>query len=186
MRLTGMGLILITGWILVPLQEGYAESPQVSSNSLDQAIESVSTPKEVAHFMKKVFTFTEDEKLFRGTDYWQSPEEFWKRRRGDCEDFALFVQYILRKHGVKGDVVSIYGANGYAHTVFIFQKEGRYDVINEDRFYPYKAKSLEEAVRRVYPYWTWAAIAERRNGRGGSLRTITNPSPSEPPFEGLL
>lgn len=181
-----MRLANFSCWVVViflisaSVKNGSAEPPFTSSPSLDQAVETVNTPKAVAKFMKEEFIFTEDAKLFEQEDYWQSPEELWVRRRGDCEDYALFAQYALKKHGTEGEVVSLYGANGYAHTVFIFERNGRYDVINEDRFYSYRAGSLEKAVTRVYPYWTWAAIAATSGGRGRSLRVITNPTPSKP------
>ena len=34
--------------------------------------------------------YVSDQELFGKRDYWQPPEEFEKRRRGDCEDFALW------------------------------------------------------------------------------------------------
>ncbi len=34
--------------------------------------------------------YVSDEELFGRRDYWQPPEEFEKRRKGDCEDFALW------------------------------------------------------------------------------------------------
>jgi hypothetical protein len=34
--------------------------------------------------------YVSDEELFGKRDYWQPPEEFEKRRMGDCEDFALW------------------------------------------------------------------------------------------------
>lgn len=34
--------------------------------------------------------YVSDEELFGKRDYWQPPEEFEKRRQGDCEDFALW------------------------------------------------------------------------------------------------
>ncbi len=34
--------------------------------------------------------YVSDQELFDQRDYWQPPEEFEKRRKGDCEDFALW------------------------------------------------------------------------------------------------
>jgi hypothetical protein len=34
--------------------------------------------------------YASDEELFGKRDYWQPPEEFEKRKQGDCEDFALW------------------------------------------------------------------------------------------------
>jgi hypothetical protein len=35
-------------------------------------------------------TYVSDTELFGKRDYWQPPEDFEKRRKGDCEDFALW------------------------------------------------------------------------------------------------
>jgi Bacterial transglutaminase-like cysteine proteinase BTLCP len=34
--------------------------------------------------------YVSDQELFGKRDYWQPPEEFEKRKKGDCEDFALW------------------------------------------------------------------------------------------------
>jgi len=34
--------------------------------------------------------YVSDKELFGKSDYWQPPEEFEKRKKGDCEDFALW------------------------------------------------------------------------------------------------
>lgn len=34
--------------------------------------------------------YVSDQELFDQRDYWQPPDEFEKRRKGDCEDFALW------------------------------------------------------------------------------------------------
>jgi hypothetical protein len=34
--------------------------------------------------------YVSDKELFGKDDYWQPPEEFEKRKKGDCEDFALW------------------------------------------------------------------------------------------------
>jgi hypothetical protein len=38
-------------------------------------------------------------------DYWQSPAETARRKRGDCEDKALYLQHLLRLRGVETEVV---------------------------------------------------------------------------------
>src|SRR6266516_2878744 len=36
------------------------------------------------------FSYVSDKDLFGMDDFWQPPEEFERRKRGDCEDFALW------------------------------------------------------------------------------------------------
>jgi len=167
-------LIMAPGWYAFA-KEGV---PAMAFRSLADALSPIKTPEALVQLMKKEFKYVEDERLLGQNDHWQSPEELWKRKAGDCEDFALFAQYVLKKQGFETQVVSLYGAGGYGHTVAVFKKNGKYHVVNEDRLSYYNASSLEEALTRVNPGWIWASIATRRGGRGWSLREIRNPFPA--------
>lgn len=161
-------IILISAFV----KNGYAESPLASPNSLDQVVETVNTPRAVARFMKEEFIFTEDPKPFGREDYWQAPEEFLVRRKGDCEDYALLTQALLERLGFEAFVFSLYGERGYAHTVTVFKEKGRYHLINQDRLIRLNAKTLEEVASRIYPYWTWGAVVAQRGHQGRIVREI--------------
>ena len=157
----------------VPVPSTYADSAPISYL---EAVQDIKTPKELSKFLKKKFQFVLDENQFDSVDYWQSPEEFWKRKKGDCEDYALFSKAILEKLGYQAHIISLYGGNGYAHTVTIFKDETGWNVMNEDRLYRYEASTLEEAVTRIFPDWTWASIAKLQGTRGWLVRELHNPS----------
>lgn len=145
--------------------------------SFQDALFSIRTPQDMIHLMKEEFRFEEDWSLFGTEDYWQDPEEFWRLKSGDCEDYALFSQYILQRLGYESYVVSLYGEFGYAHTVNVFLTDTGYNVINEDRLYEYGAPTLEEALSRVNSGWIWGAIAERRQTRGWMVQSLLNTEP---------
>ena len=111
-------------------------------------------------------TDTSDSRLFGIEDYWQSPHEFLARGKGDCEDYALLAQHLLRRQQCRAWVFSVYGPAGYAHTVCAFQEQSRYDIINLDRVFRYRAESFRELATRINPRWTWAAVARRTGHRG--------------------
>jgi hypothetical protein len=48
-----------------------------------------STIREVREFLAGC-KYVSDKELFGKADYWQPPEEFEKRKKGDCDDFALW------------------------------------------------------------------------------------------------
>ena len=48
-----------------------------------------STVREVREFLVTC-EYVSDKELFGKEEYWQPPEEFEKRKKGDCEDFALW------------------------------------------------------------------------------------------------
>lgn len=134
------------------------------------------SPQEVAKFMKKNFEFIEDKKLFGVEDYWQSPEEFLGRQKGDCEDYALFTDYLLKSSGFESWIISFYDQTGYGHTVTFFKVNGKFNVMNEDRLYTYQSNTMAEGLTKIHPTWTWAAFAKRQDGRGIALRTFQNPA----------
>ncbi len=51
-----------------------------------------------------------DEELFGKQDYWQPPEEFEKRKAGDCEDFSLWTWRQLMAMGY--DARFVFGSHG--------------------------------------------------------------------------
>ena len=156
-----------------------ASIPPTAPSLVDQLARRYTSPDAVAGFLRDAFTFTRDEDLFGEVDYWQSPEEFAARRVGDCEDYALLAQALLRRNGVEAYVVSLFGEDGYAHTVSVFiDEQGRHNVINQGAIRYYRAASLEALASAVYPGWTFGGIAEREGTRGRFVRELINPAPA--------
>ena len=170
------GKILSSGLLGVLFCLGGA--PQVSSdpvqrpNPLEVIAQAYPTPDQLALFLRKNIVFENDLQLFGQVDYWQLPEEFLARGRGDCEDYALLAQDLLSRQGIEAFVFSLYGEGGYAHTVCVFVEEGRYNVMNQDHLIRLQAGSLKELADRLYPRWSWGAVAERRGHRGQAIRVI--------------
>ncbi|MDP3920528.1 MAG: transglutaminase-like domain-containing protein [Candidatus Omnitrophota bacterium] len=167
----GFSVILISFLICPDL--GTA-SFTLSPLSLHKAVENITTPKALAHFMHRSFEFVQDAHLFGTNDYWQSPEEFWERRAGDCEDYALFAKQALANIGIEAYVVSFYAGNGYGHTIALYKENGLFNIIDEARLREASAKTIEEAISIVNADWTWGALAERRGSRGWMIREIHN------------
>lgn len=162
---------------LILCSTGLYASPLSAPLTFHSVIAGLNTPNALVHYMQDHFSFKDDEPLFGTADYWQSPEEFWQRKEGDCEDFALFAKRIFDLHGVESYVVSFYGDANFAHTVTVFKTEDeRYSVINENKLYNYKAESIEAALTHIYPAWSWGGIAEKRGTRGWMVERLTNPN----------
>jgi hypothetical protein len=67
-----------------------------------------------------------DEKLFGKRDYWQPPEEFEKRRAGDCEDFSFWAWRQLMDMGFDARVVfGRHGRYGIGHAWTEFFRDGK-------------------------------------------------------------
>jgi predicted transglutaminase-like cysteine proteinase len=158
-----------------------APSPEQSTpiTRLDQLAHTYTTPKAIATFLRTEFTFRRDEELFGEADHWQSPQEFVARQVGDCEDYALLAQALLRRNGIEAYVFSLFGEDGYAHTVAAFRDErGRYNVINQGDIRYYRATSLEALAWQLSPTWTRGMIAEQDGTRGRMVREFFNDQPA--------
>ena len=149
-----------------------ASEPGRAESLLDSAARSASTPEQLARFLNAHLTFQEDLSLFGQADYWQAPEEVLVRGRGDCEDYALLANDLLKRQGKKSFVFSLYGPKGYAHTVCVFVEGGRYNLLNQDRLIRTQAASLEELAGKLCRDWEWGAVAERNDHRGRAVRIV--------------
>ena len=133
------------------------------------------TPEAVAKVFQEQFTYEEDSALFAEEECWQSPEEFLHLKKGDCEDYALLAQAALSRNGVEAYVFSLFGAQGYVHTVCLFvDQRGGYSILNVDRIIYYHADSLEALASAMQSDWTFGGITERYGRRGRLVKEITH------------
>lgn len=154
----------------------WAQAQNLMVLSLSPSLEKVQTPKDLSKFMTKKFKFVEDADNFHKTDYWQSPAEMLQNKKGDCEDFALFADSALKDLGYQSQVVSIYGKNGFAHTITVYLENGKYRVFNDGKLYKYDTDTIEESLTKIYREWQWAAFTERKNNRGWMNEIFYNPA----------
>jgi hypothetical protein len=70
--------------------------------------------------------YVSDNELFAKDDYWQPPEEFEKRKQGDCDDFAFWAWRQLLAMDYDARVVfGQHGRYGIGHAWVQFFKDGK-------------------------------------------------------------
>jgi hypothetical protein len=71
-----------------------------------------------------------DQSLFGKEDYWQPPDEFEVRRKGDCEDFSLWTwrQLLLLGYDARF-VMGECSRYGIGHAWVTFEREGEYFLV---------------------------------------------------------
>ena len=157
----------------VPLTAAVESDPPTPL--IEQMAHTYTTPDAIASFLRTHFRFAQDAALFGEREHWQSPLEFLARRAGDCEDYALLARELLVRNGMEAFVFSLFGEEGYAHTVCVFvDRHGRYSIINQDRICVYEAPSLNALASLIYPAWTVGAVVERHGTLGRLVYEITN------------
>jgi hypothetical protein len=70
--------------------------------------------------------YVSDKELFGKADYWQPPEEFEKKRKGDCEDFALWTWRQLLNMGYDARFIGgSAGRYGTGHAWLEYFQDGK-------------------------------------------------------------
>lgn len=83
------------------------------------------TLEDVRRFLQTC-RYVSDEAQFGRRDYWIPPEEFERRRCGDCEDFALWTWRQLMRLGYSARFVCGHGGRyGTGHAWVSFERDGR-------------------------------------------------------------
>jgi hypothetical protein len=91
------------------------------------------TMEEVRKFLTGC-KYVSDEELFGKRDYWQPPEEFEKRKKGDCEDFALWTWRQLLEMGYDARFIGgSAGRYGTGHAWVEFCQDGKWYLLEPQR-----------------------------------------------------
>ena len=77
--------------------------------SLQILASQLKTSEQIAHYMWRNLRFETDRAHFGQDEYWQSPKETLASKKGDCEDFALFAQTLLKMTGRTAFLLNIHG-----------------------------------------------------------------------------
>src|SRR5215471_14141488 len=81
--------------------------------------------EEIRLFLGKC-RYVSDQEQFNRPDYWMPPEEFEERKKGDCDDFALWTWRQLIAIGYDARFVcGFWGRYGSAHAWVHFTENGR-------------------------------------------------------------
>lgn len=75
-------------------------------------------------------SYVSDKEQFDKGDYWMLPEEFERKQRGDCEDFAFYTWRQLMEFGYQSRVVlGRVGADGHTHAWVQYESNGKWYII---------------------------------------------------------
>jgi len=118
------------------------------TSAIAGAISSIRTPEALACWLSNNFRYE-----LKLTDAWQTPEETMKLKKGDCDDFALLAQAVLKGLGIKSDVVIIkFRGLNVLHAVCIWKdKAGSYNFISNCELTRTGKADIQQAIAKFYP-----------------------------------
>jgi hypothetical protein len=87
------------------------------------------------------------------TDAWQTPQETIALRKGDCDDFALLAQAVLKRAGIKSDVVILkFKGLSVMHALCIWKdSDGLYSFFSNFEMYRTGKADIRQAISKFYP-----------------------------------
>lgn len=133
--------------------------------SLDILAGQLTSPELLEKHMKKKFHYVSDKVLFGEAEYWQTPSETAARYQGDCEDYALFAQFILKKNTYDAFIVSVYW-NSDAHTVAVFKNEAKWGIFNLADLSYTNAVSMKDLANAVNRDWSSITLMRQEGVTG--------------------
>ncbi len=146
--------------------------------SLDELAARYDTPAKVWYLLEQTVTYAYDRQVWGGDEYFATAEELWARKRGDCEDYAVFAKALLERNGYTTVLFSAWrperdaGGND-GHTVVAVLEHGRWNHISNLGYVRAEAATQEELAASIFPTWTrsntwvYAGPAVTRDGLNG-------------------
>jgi len=117
----------------------------------------VRSPEELSRWMSANLTYQAEGP---GEDNWQSPEETLNNKGGDCEDFAILVQKVLKDLNIDSQLVYV-GLPTMGHmTCFYRTSTGKLAFFSNQYLYTTNYYSVREVLDVWFPDWTRAANSE--------------------------
>jgi hypothetical protein len=105
--------------------------------------------EDYAHWLERNIKYRKD----RNGDDWSAPEETLLRRNGDCEDYAFFNEAVLGRLGYETRVLAVGGLFGN-HAICVFQENGYYSWIDNNKLKRSKAQSILEFAKYLFTRYT--------------------------------
>jgi hypothetical protein len=133
--------------------------------------------------------YVSDQEQFGRQDYWIPPEEFEQRRRGDCEDFALWTWRQLLNLGYAARFVGgRSGRYGEGHAWVTFERDSRTFIV-ESQAAPFGLTFPRLSTLRYEPAvsasWDGRALKYYEHARGDAQPSLFEVVPGVPEYIGF-
>jgi len=110
----------------------------------------IQTPAQVSQWFRSEFRYETEM-----PDRWQPAEETVDVKKGDCEDFAILAQAVLKRLNIPSEilVINFKDLPNQAHSVCIFKNGEFYSLISNQELIQTHASAIEAAIEEQYPDW---------------------------------
>lgn len=103
----------------------------------------VRDPNSLSNWLSKNFVYQSEE-----VEHWNTPQETVRDKFGDCDDFGILVEYVLKKLGYRVYLIAIdYYEKDSGHILCIIKHKNKtYSYFSNQFFYGKKYKSIPELL----------------------------------------
>lgn len=124
--------------------------------TLQELIQECRTPKDITTWTDNHIWYNTDMKNHNVKEYWQTAEETFKSRTGDCEDFAVLQYMVLKQCGYDPHIFAVFSKSRGGHGVCgVFDNSNdKWVHLSNWGYKTTKAKTLAEVPTYVYDDWT--------------------------------
>ena len=117
--------------------------------TFDQLQFKMTTPEMICWTMEQEIRYVADTSP---EDEYRSPDQTWDLRYGDCEDFAIFNAYFLKRLSYDYYLLNI-SAPKYVHAICVWRTPQGYRYSSNGKLNSAVCPSLEYIATRIHPKW---------------------------------
>jgi len=113
-------------------------------------------PKKIGFWLYNHIHYVSDIKKHKVSDYWQTWEETFRDRSGDCEDISVLAYEVLKRNKFQPYILSVWGKKDYkidAHAVCAVKWNNVWYHVSNWGCKQTKAKTLREVADYIYPIY---------------------------------
>ncbi|MFC1517370.1 transglutaminase-like domain-containing protein [Candidatus Margulisiibacteriota bacterium] len=130
-------------------------------SSFEEVVTKLDTPEKVYEWMRINFSYVPDDSY---DDEFRAPQTTFGLRYGDCDDYALFAEYVLKEHGYETEIISVFSATK-GHTVCVWKDNNKkYNHLSNSDLRKISVKKLEKIAEDVYADWKVYSIYPSNQG----------------------
>jgi predicted transglutaminase-like cysteine proteinase len=121
--------------------------------TIDELTAKCKTPSDISTWMWNHITYKTDKAKHGVKEYWQTAEETFNSRSGDCEDFSVLAKKVLDSHGFLCYILCVWGLkNGdvQGHAVCAVYWKNRWYHVSNWGCKRTSAKKLSGVPKSVY------------------------------------
>jgi len=107
------------------------------------------TPQKICNYLMENFTYKANYL------YTPSPYDFWLAKKGDCNDFADFGEFVAHQHNYETYTLWVFFKYTLvSHVMTIYVQDGKYDYQNVKTLHTIQANTFGEVIEDFESYTT--------------------------------